>query len=399
MSYSQWQEEVLRVINYADVDVWRTGIKRETQQDQVIWFDTRDARYTFINSAETRFDDADFHVVDGECKEYHAHVTLDWRRLMTMLFAEENVVRKRLGSGTLSFWEYAEQRIRNILRTYHHEERWRLYHHGDHPCLYVHFPPRQFDPLSINNLPTYWSTHSCDIDAEPLHRYQWGGYHPVHLGDYLKNGRYKILHKLGWSGYSTTDGSARNRAFVAIKVCVSKTTQHSRELAVLGAMAAARPNQPGYQCLMTMQDYFQIHGPARLSGMLAKVIAKQTLTGLSFLHKHNIAHADLHTRNLAFTIPSIHDLHEEHLLQKLGQPETGRVQRTDRKPLEPNLPAYLVRPASYPINIKSSFDTIKIVHFGQSFFNNDSPGAFHTPLYYRAPEIIFNDNVDHRVDL
>ncbi|KAJ6267041.1 kinase-like domain-containing protein [Bipolaris maydis] len=232
----------------------------------------------------------------------------------------------------------------------------------------------------------------CDIDAEPLHRYQWGGYHPVHLGDYLKNGRYKILHKLGWSGYSTV-----NRAFVAIKVCVSKTTQHSRELAVLGAMAAARPNQPGYQCLMTMQDYFQIHGPARLSGMLAKVIAKQTLTGLSFLHKHNIAHADLHTRNLAFTIPSIHDLHEEHLLQKLGQPETGRVQRTDRKPLEPNLPAYLVRPASYPINIKSSFDTIKIVHFGQSFFNNDSPGAFHTPLYYRAPEIIFNDNVDHRI--
>ncbi|EMD87562.1 hypothetical protein COCC4DRAFT_70985 [Bipolaris maydis ATCC 48331] len=117
MLYSQWQEEVLRVINYADVDVWRTGIKRETQQDQVIWFDTRDARYTFINSAETRFDDADFHAVDGECKEYNAHVTLDWRRLMTMLFAEENIVRKRLGSGTLSFWEYAEQRIRNILRS------------------------------------------------------------------------------------------------------------------------------------------------------------------------------------------------------------------------------------------------------------------------------------------
>ncbi|EUC38472.1 hypothetical protein COCVIDRAFT_33149 [Bipolaris victoriae FI3] len=117
MSYSEWQEEALRRINYADVDVWRTGIKRETQQDQVIWFDTPDARYTFINSAETRFDHADFHAVDGEPKPYNARVVLDWRQLMTRLFAEENIVRKRLGSGTLSFWEYAELRIRNILRS------------------------------------------------------------------------------------------------------------------------------------------------------------------------------------------------------------------------------------------------------------------------------------------
>lgn len=47
------------------------------------------------------------------------------------------------------------------------------------------------------------SLHICDIDAEPLHRYQKGGYHPVHIGDLLNNGRYKILHKLGWGGYST----------------------------------------------------------------------------------------------------------------------------------------------------------------------------------------------------
>ena len=47
------------------------------------------------------------------------------------------------------------------------------------------------------------STHSCDIDAEPLHRYHKGGYHPVHLGDHLSDGRYKILQKLGWGGYST----------------------------------------------------------------------------------------------------------------------------------------------------------------------------------------------------
>lgn len=99
------------------MDVWRTGIERETHHEQVIYFDTLNARYTFINSAETRFDDADFHAVDGECQSCNACVALDWRQLMTRLFAEENIVRKRLGSGALSFWEYAEQRIRNVLRS------------------------------------------------------------------------------------------------------------------------------------------------------------------------------------------------------------------------------------------------------------------------------------------
>lgn len=47
------------------------------------------------------------------------------------------------------------------------------------------------------------ATHNCGIDAEPLHRYRVGGYHPIVLGDVFKGGRYKILHKLGWGGYST----------------------------------------------------------------------------------------------------------------------------------------------------------------------------------------------------
>jgi hypothetical protein len=43
----------------------------------------------------------------------------------------------------------------------------------------------------------------CDIDAEPLHRYQNGGYHPVHLGHVMHDGRYQIIHKLGWGVWST----------------------------------------------------------------------------------------------------------------------------------------------------------------------------------------------------
>jgi hypothetical protein len=41
------------------------------------------------------------------------------------------------------------------------------------------------------------------IGAEPLSGYKAGGYHPVHLGDKLCGGRYKVLHKLGWGSYAT----------------------------------------------------------------------------------------------------------------------------------------------------------------------------------------------------
>lgn len=46
--------------------------------------------------------------------------------------------------------------------------------------------------------------YRCRVDAEPLRRYEAGGYHPLALGDVLEGGRYKILHKLGWGSYSTT---------------------------------------------------------------------------------------------------------------------------------------------------------------------------------------------------
>lgn len=39
--------------------------------------------------------------------------------------------------------------------------------------------------------------------TEPLSRYRPGGYHPVHLGDVYHNGKFQIIHKLGWGSYAT----------------------------------------------------------------------------------------------------------------------------------------------------------------------------------------------------
>ena len=74
---------------------------------------------------------------------------------------------------------------------------------------------------SIFNLTSPFSTlpqmdrflYSCTIDAEPLHRYTKEGYHPITLGSFLADGRYKILHKLGWGGYSTVWAARDKRLY------------------------------------------------------------------------------------------------------------------------------------------------------------------------------------------
>ena len=48
---------------------------------------------------------------------------------------------------------------------------------------------------------------------ENLIKYLPGGYHPVHLGDNFKDGRYQIHHKLGWGGFSTV-WLAKDRMYV-----------------------------------------------------------------------------------------------------------------------------------------------------------------------------------------
>lgn len=79
-------------------------------------------------------------------------------------------------------------------------------------------------------------------------------------------------------------------------------------------------------------------------------------------------------------------------------PKTLPVTRKDGKPLEPNVPEYLVEATSYPVD-KSVSQQIKIIDFGGSFFHNHHPEALHTPVVVQPPEVIFGDILDYRVDL
>lgn len=168
----------------------------------------------------------------------------------------------------------------------------------------------------------------------------------------------------------------------------------------------------------SVPDMAERYSDYRLPGGIAKTIAKQAVSGLDTLHRQKIAHGgellkllvlenecstclDLHTNNLAFTLPDLNRVSEGEFIEMLGKPNIGYVQKKDNKPLEPSVPEYIVRPASDQKLPSPSLlsNAIKIIDFGQSFLSTAIPHTLRAPVSVRAPEVIFKDNLDYRVDL
>lgn len=108
----------------------------------------------------------------------------------------------------------------------------------------------------------------------------------------------------------------------------------------------------------------------------------------------------MHTRNLALVVSGLDFLNEQDFIARLGEPEIGAVTRFDGGPLTDNIPTQIIRPALFRRrDLMRSCPSIKIIDFGEAFFSNNAPSTLHTPLSVRAPEIVFGDRLDHRVDL
>ncbi|KAI0470284.1 kinase-like domain-containing protein [Xylaria cf. heliscus] len=273
-------------------------------------------------------------------------------------------------------------------------------------------------------------SYTCDVDAEYPHRYKPGGYHPIHLGDQLKSGRYKILHKVGWGGYSTAWAARdqEHQRYVAIKVSMAEANSN-HEIDILQLISSFPSHtHEGKKHIVQLLDNFSIEGPngkhqclvlellgpniqelidfylrdKRLPAQAARSIAHQVLVGVDFLAQLNIGHGDIHTRNITLTLPHLDSLSEQEFIDTLGQPELGPVQRTDGSALGMHLPSYIVRPTPFKArDVLQSLRApiVKIIDFGESFLPNQAPATLHTPLVVRPPEVLFDDPIDRRVDL
>lgn len=100
-------------------------------------------------------------------------------------------------------------------------------------------------------------------DVEDLEGYQMGGYHPVHINDNFCNGRYRIVHKLGFGTYSTV-WLARDHhmeRYVAVKIVVADSSKTSTESRILRHLSKVLPDHAARRYTSPLLDEFYIDGP------------------------------------------------------------------------------------------------------------------------------------------
>ncbi|EUC66724.1 Serine/Threonine kinase catalytic domain protein [Rhizoctonia solani AG-3 Rhs1AP] len=206
-------------------------------------------------------------------------------------------------------------------------------------------------PVPSSSYASSCGTHSVptkemdmrDLDKEEdLLDYADGGYLPVHIGDTFKDGRYRIVRKLGWGHFSTVwlaKDTTSNR-HVAIKVVKSAKTYLTAARDEVGILRFINSvyKDPGHENIVQFLDSFDHKaekgaGPlpvhvcmvfeplgaslltlikAHRKGVpehLVRQIANQVLAGLAFLHERcGIIHTDLKPENIMISLGGKHDI-------------------------------------------------------------------------------------------
>lgn len=165
-------------------------------------------------------------------------------------------------------------------------------------------------------------------NIEEIEDYQPGGYHPISIGDTFDQGRYRILHKLGFGGSSTVwlardqrEGKDRGRiaTLKAMRADISSQSPGEiPELAISQTLIQSLP--PSHSAdFQPVDHHFLVQGPngshrfliyplagpsilamcdspgrvagsRRLRADLARKVAKQTATTLHHMHSAGVVH-------------------------------------------------------------------------------------------------------------
>ena len=116
----------------------------------------------------------------------------------------------------------------------------------------------------MSQQPFHKLTYPKHDEVEDLEMYQPGGYHPVNIGDCYSDGRYRIVHKLGWGGYSTVwlAHDTHSCRYVALKVLVACKSEESTESRILQHLRQNDPQEhAGTTLVASLLDEFYISGP------------------------------------------------------------------------------------------------------------------------------------------
>ncbi|KAH7322406.1 serine protein kinase [Stachybotrys elegans] len=275
------------------------------------------------------------------------------------------------------------------------------------------------------------------LPCEWVEDYRPGGYHPVHLGDVLHDGQYKVIRKLGEGSFSTVwlTRDLKNNRYGAVKILKSEVSPSSVELKLLRHLAQVAPlDSPRY--ITQLFDEFEQRGPngthkclvfepmgptvnsmveelpqfkprkwgmkIRYPPQMARSILKQSLQALELLHQNGIAHGDFHPGNMLFALTSLDIQPEDTLRQKedVGSESiSSPVQRLDGKD-DKWSPRYLcvAQPLAGFTSLEQGFK-IKLSDLGGAYPFSNPPSSPVTPLGLRTPELVLTGTVNKTLDV
>ncbi|KAK6223466.1 Serine/threonine-protein kinase spk-1 [Colletotrichum tabaci] len=259
-------------------------------------------------------------------------------------------------------------------------------------------------------------------ECEDLEAYEPGGFHPVHLGDTF-DGRYKVVHKLGFGGFSTV-WLARDSAsdkWAALKIVVANESSTYETRSVVSDHSVVLESEffdvatrkfwidgPNGHHLCLMYPFL---GPdlSRLSKGIytrfkpesAKALMLQAAQALSVLHAEGLCHGDFTASNIALRLKDdFHSFNEEKFLQVFGRPRTDPVRPYSEESPEPHAPKYIVEALDFLSSSSNLLsERICIIDFDQSFTATSAPTKLGTPAKYLAPEVAVGEHASPASDV
>ena len=148
--------------------------------------------------------------------------------------------------------------------------------------------------------------------VENLEEYRSGGYHPIRLGDEFSDGRYHVIHKLGYGSYSTV-WLARDRIerrYVSLKIIMAQESQLSLEAEIQNRLRCGDQYHPGRPFVLSLLDEFYIDGPnGRHQCLVTEVVGPSMLAVKSLAAEHDLLPVEIArkiTAQLALGLAYVH---------------------------------------------------------------------------------------------